>query len=161
MCLTFRPGPPDVMEKRADGAMVADLNLMSYASAELAYFGSTQCVVQEVRACARRSRHMLDRYLPRKPHMLFFERMEGAAAPPAHPHAGADSPGYARVAYGDPVSAARLAEQGISVAGGAGDRWNVARALQVLAWAAGAGGTAGARRGPARGRSRCSTRCRP
>jgi len=62
---------------------VADLNLRSYASAEWAYFGSTQSVVQDVRAFARRSRHMVDRYLPRKPHMFLFERMEGAPAPHA------------------------------------------------------------------------------
>lgn len=70
VCLMFKPGPPDVVERRANAAMVADLNLRSYASAEWAYFGSTQRVVQDVRTQARRQQHLVERYMPRKPHMF-------------------------------------------------------------------------------------------
>jgi hypothetical protein len=80
-CLMFRPGPPVVRDERAVPAKIADLNLRSYASGEWAIYGSSQLVVQGVRAQARRNRQLVTRYLPRKPHMFVFERMEGAQTP--------------------------------------------------------------------------------
>ena len=41
---------------------------------------------------------------------------------------------------GEVTAAARLAAESIAAAGGAGDQWNVARALQLLGWAAAATG---------------------
>jgi hypothetical protein len=75
-CLLLTPGPPTTIESAATAGRVADLNLRSYASAEWAYYGSGQGVVQGTRAHARRRRDLVEQYRPRKPHFFVFETME-------------------------------------------------------------------------------------
>ena len=73
LCLMVTPGRPIQLERGADPRVVADLNLRSYATAEWAYFGATQGVVQGVRALTRRHKAMVHQYEPRKPNLFILE----------------------------------------------------------------------------------------
>jgi hypothetical protein len=83
VCLEFRPGPPGFGYRDASLDRVRDINLRSYAQSEWAIWGSAARWVQETRATAKADKQRTASYAPRKGHLFFLERMEGAAAPHA------------------------------------------------------------------------------
>lgn len=83
VCLEFRPGEPGFAHGDAAPDKVRDVNLRSYSHAEWAIWGSAVRWVQETRAAAKSDRQRTASYAPRKGHLFFLERMEGAPTPHA------------------------------------------------------------------------------
>jgi Protein of unknown function (DUF4238) len=75
-CLLLHPGPDLWYEIKADSAMVRDLNLRRYASAEWRSYGSTQRVLERVWSASKKHPKLIDTYRPKPPQMIFLEQSD-------------------------------------------------------------------------------------
>lgn len=79
VCLMLRPGPPELHFRSVNEAMVQEVNLRAYASAQWAIYGASRRTLQELRTDTRRRpiRDRLAGFQPRPPNFVLFESVEG------------------------------------------------------------------------------------
>lgn len=70
-CLLLHPGPDCWYEIKADAAMVRDLNLRRYASAEWRAYGSSQRILEQVWSASKKHSKLMDAYRPKPPRLIF------------------------------------------------------------------------------------------
>lgn len=78
LALLLFPGEPAWMELDADGGLVSEINLRTYAQAQRAIYGPSQGAVQRVRGLAKRRRGLVGQFRPIAPVSWFLDLPTGA-----------------------------------------------------------------------------------
>jgi hypothetical protein len=81
VCLLLTPGSPGWRIEHVTAARVAEINLRTYASAELFIYGPSQQSVQRVRQHAKQARALVHEFRPRPPLFTIFEAIERDPTP--------------------------------------------------------------------------------